>query len=176
MAEPPPPEPARVRFRAMRPAEFDTWRDRAILDYADEIQRNERVSTAAARHKSETDFERLLPVGPATPDHDLLVLEDEDTGAVVGSLWIGLQEHLGVRQAYVFDIVIDQHLRGRGLGRRALELVEEWARARGAVQIALNVFGDNEVAQGLYRSSGFRTVALAMVKPLSPQPAPAPGE
>ena len=51
-------------------------------------------------------------------------------------------------------------MRGRGLGRRAMELAEEEANRRGLARIELNVFGGNEVARGLYRSLGYAEVAV----------------
>jgi ribosomal protein S18 acetylase RimI-like enzyme len=55
---------------------------------------------------------------------------------------------------------------GRGLGRRAMEFAEEEARRRRLARVVLNVFGGNEAARGLYRSLGYREVAVWMAKDL----------
>lgn len=45
--------------------------------------------------------------------------------------------------------------RRRGLGRRVLAEIADWARDRGAAATYLQVQGDNEVARSLYSRSGF---------------------
>ena len=62
---------------------------------------------------------------------------------------------------------IDPDLRGRGLGRRAMELVEREVRARGLERVELNVFGGNAVARSLYRSLGYAERAVIMSKELT---------
>jgi len=51
---------------------------------------------------------------------------------------------------YVYDIVIDEARRGRGLGTAALRHVEQLARERGAAGVALSVFAHNEGSIRLY--------------------------
>ena len=67
---------------------------------------------------------------------------------------------------FVFDVEIDEAHRGRGLGREAMRLAEEWTRARGGTRVGLNVFGPNTVARTLYDSLGYRVMAIAMYKDL----------
>jgi len=47
-----------------------------------------------------------------------------------------------------------------------MQFAEADARRRGMAAIALNVFGGNDVARGLYRSLGYRELAVAMRKDL----------
>ncbi len=47
-----------------------------------------------------------------------------------------------------------------------MTLAEAEARDRGIDRIALNVFGGNAVARGLYRSLGYEEQAVAMSKHL----------
>jgi ribosomal protein S18 acetylase RimI-like enzyme len=47
-----------------------------------------------------------------------------------------------------------------------MEFAEDEARRRGIDRVALNVFGGNEVARGLYRSLGYKENAVAMSKRL----------
>ena len=53
------------------------------------------------------------------------------------------------------------------LGRKAMEAAEQWAREQGATRMALNVFGDNVVAQSLYRRFGFEVTSVNMAKNLT---------
>jgi ribosomal protein S18 acetylase RimI-like enzyme len=47
-----------------------------------------------------------------------------------------------------------------------MEFAEEEARRRGLDRVALNVFGRNVTARGLYRSLGYRESAVFMEKEL----------
>ena len=59
---------------------------------------------------------------------------------------------------------IDEAFRGRGLGRAAMVFAEQEAQRLGIAKVALNVFGGNEVARGLYRSLGYAETAVHMEK------------
>lgn len=67
---------------------------------------------------------------------------------------------------WVWDIAIDADKRGRGLGRPAMLLGEEYARARGAHTLGLSVAGFNTGARGLYESLGYETTSVKMRKKL----------
>ncbi len=58
---------------------------------------------------------------------------------------------------------VDEALRGRGYGRVALEPI---ALELGYDEIGLHVFGDNDVARNLYRSSGYVEIDVTMHKRL----------
>lgn len=119
-------------------------------EYADE-----RVAASNAQY---------VPDGrPADGQHFFDVVEDDE---VVGALWIGVLDEVRPREWWVFEIEIAEAHRGRGLGRAAMLLAEEEARARGAEKLGLNVFGHNTVAQGLYTSLGYAVTAINMAKPL----------
>ncbi len=48
-----------------------------------------------------------------------------------------------------------------------MTFAEQWAGGRGAHEIALNVFGGNTVARGLYTSLGYNERSVAMAKSLT---------
>jgi ribosomal protein S18 acetylase RimI-like enzyme len=64
------------------------------------------------------------------------------------------------------DISILPEHQGGGFGRRAMQLAEDEARARGGHLIELHVFGGNDVARGLYRSLGYVETSVLMGKDL----------
>ena len=89
----------------------------------------------------------------------------------LGSLWILRDGHKAigyVMLAYTFDLefggiqglVTDLYLgaqyRGRGLGRRALEVVDQHCRSRGIGTVELQVVEDNQDARAFYRKIGFK--------------------
>lgn len=71
-------------------------------------------------------------------------------------------EIIGMISAYPHDeygwtlgMMIDAPYRGAGLGRRLVERVIDWARARSIPHLSLLVFPHNERALRLYQSIGF---------------------
>jgi len=61
---------------------------------------------------------------------------------------------------------VQPEFRGHGYGRAALLLLEPLARELGYDAIRLHVFGDNEVARRLYRSTGYTETDVSMLKRL----------
>jgi ribosomal protein S18 acetylase RimI-like enzyme len=47
-----------------------------------------------------------------------------------------------------------------------MERAEEWARAKGATSIELNVYAFNEIAQRFYRELGYEILSHRMTKAL----------
>ena len=88
-------------------------------------------------------------------------------GQSVGWLWLALQSpraEAGV--GFIYDITIDEALRGRGYGRTAMQLAEDEARRHGLHALALNVFGQNAIARALYSSLGYAETSVQMRKEL----------
>lgn len=99
---------------------------------------------------------------------DQHVLDVYDGEQVVGNLWLAPRADEGAsEQWYVYNVEIDDAVRGRGLGRATMRAAEEYVRDQGGQSLGLNVFGYNTVARSLYESLGYRTLALQMRKDLS---------
>ncbi len=148
-------------LRPMTEAEYTHLMSYMWEDYAQERTRNFRTPIEDERAVAERQRTQLLQDGPNTPGHRFWTVVD-DSGAAVGSLWVFVDEPQ--KRAFIYNIEIDAAQRGRGYGRRALELLEAMLRPQGVTRIALNVFGDNAVAFGLYQNVGYYTVATEMQK------------
>ena len=61
----------------------------------------------------------------------------------------------------IHDLAVLPEYRGRGIGRRLLEAVEQNARKLGCCKVTLEVGQDNHLAKGLYRSVGFAEMMSA---------------
>jgi ribosomal protein S18 acetylase RimI-like enzyme len=155
---------AGLSLRPLLAGEYVAWRDEEIADYARDIAENGDTPPAAALRKARDDLERVLPDGLATPGHAIYVLEQH--GASVGRLWLAERVMDDRRALFIYDIHVDPEWRGRGLGRAAMLLAEEEARARGIGRVELNVFGGNTVARRLYLSLGYVERAVLMAKDL----------
>lgn len=161
-AERPPGPPA---LRPMLPEEFDAYLERAIDDYAAELERNGKATGEAAKVTSRASFDSLLPDGVATQGHALLVAGDPSDGERVGVLWFGPSTD-DPAMAWIYDIAVDEERRRQGWGRAIMRAFEGEARARGFARAGLNVYGDNHVARRLYESLGYIETARQLHKEL----------
>jgi ribosomal protein S18 acetylase RimI-like enzyme len=156
-----------ARLRPLRDDEFDAWVEHGMNQYARDMIENAGAPPERARTKSETDWASLLPQRTKTPDQFIFAVEDAETGERVGDVWLARRTtQFEGTVAFVYSIEIGERFRGRGLGRQAMLLLEEEARARGLDRISLNVFGGNEAARSLYRSLGYAESAVSMAKQL----------
>jgi ribosomal protein S18 acetylase RimI-like enzyme len=130
---------------------------RQLVDFAG-------MSEEEARTKAARDYASVFPDGRVRDEHFVLVVED-DAGGAVGHVFYAVRPR-GGRNAWLYDLEIDDACRGRGYGREAMHLFEQDAAARGLASVGLNVFGANEPARSLYRSLGYREFAVEMTKHL----------
>jgi ribosomal protein S18 acetylase RimI-like enzyme len=100
---------------------------------------------------------------PNTSQH---VFHVEDGHTRVGVLWLGQREAADPCEWYVYDVEVDEQFRARGLGRATMQAAEEFVKSRGGTKLALNVFGPNRIARGLYESMGYQVMAVSMRKEL----------
>ena len=143
-----PRRPTELRLDPMDDAEFEVFRRDQETSYAAERAASGEPPERAARVARE-QLAGLLPDGRHSADQHFF------TGRVgaepVGMLWLASRGS-GV---FVYDVVVAEQLRGRGLGRALMTAAEGWARERGATGVGLNVFGHNVVARRLYDSLGY---------------------
>ncbi|MFH0753267.1 MAG: GNAT family N-acetyltransferase [Candidatus Omnitrophota bacterium] len=55
----------------------------------------------------------------------------------------------------VHDLIVLSGFRGRGVGRKLMEHMEDWGRELGCGKVTLEVRYDNEKARQLYKSMGY---------------------
>lgn len=153
-----------VTLRHMDARLFPAWLERSRAEYANDLVAAGQTFEDAHRHADET-MARSFPSGAPGPGHVVFDVVD-DAGETVGHLWIGPDTSDDAGAWWIWDIVIDADKRGRGFGRRAMVLGEEYARAQGAHALGLSVFGFNTGARGLYESLGYETTSVKMLKRL----------
>ncbi|MGH8001349.1 MAG: GNAT family N-acetyltransferase [Brasilonema sp.] len=97
-----------------------------------------------------------------------LELSPSSPSSPIACLWVGnaIDQVQGDRHAHIFLLYVVPEHRRRGIGTALMRYVENWARARGDRQIALQVFQNNTAALNLYNQLGFQTQSLWMVKSL----------
>jgi GNAT superfamily N-acetyltransferase len=150
-----------VKLELKSSEELASWMPNMKEHYiAERIKAGESAEVALTM--SDSQFEELFPNGsPAEGQYVMNVLEEEE---IVGTLWMGRPFAGDGVTWFIFDIEIAKDVRGRGLGRAAMEAAEEWTRERGGTRVALNVFGPNLTARSLYDSLGYEVLATSMFK------------
>jgi GNAT superfamily N-acetyltransferase len=148
----------------MTPEEYARWHEEKLRSYAAEMVGSGLLDADAAQWRAEEQHRQFLPEGLATPRAHLLRVLDE-SGSPVGVLWVG-PHPTKAGCGWVYDVEIDEHRRGEGLGRAAMLAAEDLAREEGWSEIGLNVFGPNRRARALYDSLGYGVVTITMSKSL----------
>jgi ribosomal protein S18 acetylase RimI-like enzyme len=122
----------------------------------------------AARPRTAVDYASFL--GSQLEEPDVLILVADEGGYVVGYAygavegydWMALRGPAGV----VHDLVVDPEHRRRGIGRRLLEAMLGELTSRRAPRVVLSTAVQNEPAQRLFASVGFRPTMLEMTREL----------
>jgi len=82
-----------------------------------------------------------------------------------------LSRHLGPRSEgdfYIQAIVVDEKMRGKGVGRKLMDHINQIAKESGSTTISLDVSGKNHIAIALYEKSGMTIDAYWPNSPLLP--------
>jgi ribosomal protein S18 acetylase RimI-like enzyme len=136
-----------------------------VLELADESHLEVLLPLVRAYHRFEkvvmSDTERAVAVTPLLQAESplgriwLVRLRGEVAG--YGAMCFGYSIEFGGRDAFVDELYIAEHARGRGLGNRVLELLKSEAARLGIVALHLEVARSNTRARQLYGKWGFRS-------------------
>jgi GNAT superfamily N-acetyltransferase len=112
---------------------------------------------------AQEEVEARLATILADNDHALLVAENS-ANVVVG--WAhGFIRPLLVegRHVEVGGLVVDETVRGRGVGEKLMEAIEDWARERGCQYIYLRSNAIRQDAHRFYERVGYEKVKTSVV-------------
>lgn len=158
-----------VELRRMTKARFEQFIQRSKEDYAKQIARNTRTPLDAVMAETDKQLGHLLKDGLNSEGHCLFDITKKATGENVGSIWFHVDRDKG--RAFLYDIIVNEPHRGKGYGRKALDLLEAELREMNIHMLRLHVFADNEIAMNLYKTNGFYTTSINMQKEISSNPA-----
>lgn len=150
----------------MSSEEFQQWKQKSHANYAKEKE-SEGLSPEDAKAVADKSFRDILPQNEKTPDQFLFVILETKSKKSVGVLWFGLSKQGSKLLPWIYDIVIEENMRGKGLGKQAMLAAEEEVKKLGFSRIGLHVFGHNKTAHSLYQSLGYATKNIVMQKELS---------
>jgi len=157
-----------VQLVKISEAEYQTWLERTIVEYAEEKVRAGNWKEDEALKRSEKAFRELLPGGVDTADQHLCSIIDEASGCSVGVLWFAREDRYPKPVAYVFDLLVYEPYRRQGYAEQAMLAMENQVKAMGLDEISLHVFGHNWSARHLYEKLGYETTNVYMSKKLCP--------
>lgn len=150
----------KVEMREMSAAEYDKFLERSIVEYAKGKEEAESMTSEAAMDLAKRSFAELLPNGLETQDSYLYSYTLD--GKAIGNLWLAKRGD----GCFIYELYLDASLRGKGLGKQLMSLIDQQALILGFDTIRLHVFGFNKVAIKLYESAGYIATNINMVKKL----------
>jgi GNAT superfamily N-acetyltransferase len=107
---------------------------------------------------SDADANRIFARINTYPDYAIYVAESDD-GRIAGTFGLIVMDklaHNGKPSALVEDVVVDESLRGHGIGREMMLFAMEYCRTRGCYKLALSSNLKRVEAHGFYEALGFR--------------------
>jgi ribosomal protein S18 acetylase RimI-like enzyme len=155
-----------IELQPMSKEAFKKYYDASVVEYAREMAAAGNVSQEEARAASEKQFADLLPDGLESPGQHIFTIWDQQNERSVGMVWLGERAHGQTSQAVIYDIRVDEGLRGQGYGSAALQAVEEVVQDLDLPEIWLHVFGHNTGARRLYDRLGYEVTNVTMRKKL----------
>jgi ribosomal protein S18 acetylase RimI-like enzyme len=150
----------------MTGAEFETYLQRLIPEYAAEHVQAGNWSAEEAEDRAAEQVRQPLPEGE-DGDHYLYILRVDGIDQPVGLIWLGVMREGITPRGFIYDIIVYEDFRRRGFGAQAMRAIEAQARDLGASNIALHVFAHNHAARALYEQLGYAVTDLWMTKALS---------
>ena len=139
-----------------------------------------RLGALLVRMHHEFDDRRFIPASPHTEqgygsflasqisESDVVLLVAEQDGEVAGYAYGGDEgyDYMSLRgpAGVLHDIVVDPKYRGQGIGRLLLDAMVKALEERGVPRIVLSTATQNETAQSLFRSAGFRPTMIEMTR------------
>lgn len=101
----------------------------------------------------------ILPDGNKTRDHFFFNVVDDIEKSKIGILWLAIiHDDEEIPAIFIYDIMINADLRGKGYGKKTMTLVEAFALDRKINKICLHVFEHNHAAFKLYKKVGYKIV------------------
>ncbi len=103
---------------------------------------------------------------------DAVILVAEIDGQLVGLGEVYMREDspnpLKVQHKYghLQSMIVTEAYRGRGIGTRILEAVEQWAKEKSAAEVRLNTWEFKEGPLGFYEKRGYNTLRRTLVRKL----------
>ncbi len=137
-----------------------------------------QLGALLVREHHDFDAERFIAATPQTEhgytaylatqldEPSVVILVADERGAVLGYTYSAIEgrDYMALRgpAAALYDIVVDPARRGEGIGRKLLDATIAALSGRGVPLVVLSTAEQNEPAQRLFASAGFRRTMIEM--------------
>jgi GNAT superfamily N-acetyltransferase len=118
------------------------------------------------------EIPRRLEKVHARPGTTVLVAEHQGRAVGVVTVHLFSAMHANEPAAWLTALVVDQSVRGKGVGSALVEHAEQWAIQQGARNLALTSALYRKEAHEFYKSRDYEHTGVRLVKKLTPDPGP----
>jgi len=150
-----------IRLVTKSPTDLKAWMVTMWADYRQDLLGAGSTPQDADRNISRNREVLFNGDDPADGQYFFDVLSDD---VIVGTLWLADKKDDVAKDWYIYDIIVNEQYRGKGLGRLTMRAAEECVKSQGGKRLGLNVFGPNTVARSLYESMDYQVMAVSMYK------------
>ena len=164
-----------VGLRRMAEDEFEAYQAYFVAEYAQEIMDNYGHSNITALKMANAAIQGAFPNGDLSDNQDLLSIElvvdksekekaevKNERAQLAGYLWRKYNDKEA--SCFILDFYIMPSMRSKGLGKQAIQALEEEVNAKGYKEIKLRVAYQNMRAAALYKALGFTITGINMSK------------
>ena len=151
-----------VRLRPMSDDEVHDFLALATAERVEDIVKIGAGTYDSAMAATDAATRELFPEGTRGTDNVVFTVVDDDRP--VGYLWMRPNPDVPVASWSVWWVFVRDAERRRGIGRQVMLLAEDEVKARGGVEMRLNVFAHNPGARALYDQLGYEPTATQMRK------------
>lgn len=151
-----------MRFIEMNKEELEKYIEFEINDYAEVLSSKRGNNKEQALKNARKSTEEIL--NKQDLENYMVNIIDDDSHEIVGYMWYYRCKKEGKFEVFLASINILKGYRGKGYGRKAMNLLEDRAKELNAHKIKLHVFGYNRIARELYESLGFEPYSINMEK------------
>ena len=150
-------------FRKLQKNDFDKFNQ--LFEQVDKLHREahpEYFRKTEKQFRTQAYFEKLLN------DSTVFLLGAFDANCLVGLAHAAVKQHpiteIHVSGDYVLldNLVVDENIRGNGIGKALYNGVCTWAKEQSIQEIQLKVYSFNEQAIRFYKKRGFNGFAISM--------------
>jgi len=96
-------------------------------------------------------------------NYECAVVYDEDALIGVSGLWFSTRHYSG-KSVEVDHVYIEEAYRNKGLGKRFMAWIYEYAKLKGCEAIELNTYVQNHASHKFYLNEGFQALAYHFLK------------
>lgn len=141
---------------------FAKYINKSIKKYANEHVKAGNWIKEDSLERAEKEFKKLLPEGLKTKKHYLFSVTHEKNN--IGVLWLNIYINNNIKQAFIYDIELEEEYQGKGYGKQTMNLLDKYLKENDVDSVQLHVFAHNERAVSLYKKMGYKFTDFMMIK------------